>query len=110
MKLLKIPLNESQLEDGKTQIGEIQRKVECVRTLNDFMKIVTKETDPDELNTDACIQENITAANKPKEKEGEDNKSFFHRYLHPRRTKTPFFNIFIHNIYTEYDKQIDKPN
>lgn len=85
MKLLKIPLNESQLEDGKTQIGEIQRKVECVRTLNDFMKIVTKETDPDELNTDACIQENITAVNKPKEKEGEDNKSFFSSLFTPSK-------------------------
>tara|TARA_B100000035_G_scaffold219601_1_gene188435 strand:+ start:15425 stop:17902 length:2478 start_codon:yes stop_codon:yes gene_type:complete len=78
MKLLKIPTIEAQLlEEGKTQIGEIQRKVECIRTLDEFMKIVTKETDPDEMDTDACIQENKEAAKKPKPKEGEENKSFF---------------------------------
>ena len=66
MKLLKIPLNESQLEEGKTQIGEIQRKVECIRTLEEFMKIVTDEIDPDKMDTDKCIKENIAAAIRPK--------------------------------------------
>lgn len=66
MKLLKIPLNESQLEEGKTQIGEIQRKVECIRTLEEFMKIATDEIDPDKMDTDKCIKENIAAAIRPK--------------------------------------------
>lgn len=78
MKVLKIPTNESLLmEEGKTQIGEIQRKVECISTLNDFMNIVTKQTDPDEMDTDACLSENVENAKKPIPKEDEENKSFF---------------------------------